>query len=259
MKIIIGQKIVYDEQDITITAKRTLDLGQAMPKLNPFDLNAIEAGVQIAAVHEGSTVTALCVGEKKLLENSKVRKDVLSRGVDHLTLVMDDALSHALPQVSARVLAAASRKIGFDLIICGDGSGDLYAQQVGLLLGEELDIPAINAISKILSVSPDHITVERTLEDKVQVLSIPLPAVIAVTADINVPKIPNMKAILGAAKKPVVAYSFADMGFEPSSDINTEMIEMVAPLQKERALTLIEGDDEEKIAAFAQHLKKAIQ
>ncbi|MDI5454463.1 hypothetical protein MJM04_32555, partial [Salmonella enterica subsp. enterica serovar Cerro] len=41
----------------------------------------------------------------------------------------------ALPQQTASALAAAAQKSGFDLLICGDGSSDLYAQQVGLLVG----------------------------------------------------------------------------------------------------------------------------
>ena len=78
---------------------------------------------------------------------------------------------------------------------------DLYAQQVSLLLGEMLHIPAINGVSKILSLVDNTLTVERALEDEIETLSIPLPAAIAVSTDINSPQIPSMKAILGAAKK----------------------------------------------------------
>ncbi|SUG98148.1 Protein fixA [Salmonella enterica subsp. enterica] len=125
------------------------------------------------------------------------------RGPDELIVVIDDQFEQALPQHTATALAAAAQKSGFDLLICGDGSSDLYAQQVGLLVGEALNIPAINGVSKILSLTDSTLTVERELEDEVETLSIPLPAVIAVSTDINTPQIPSMKAILGAAKKPV--------------------------------------------------------
>ncbi len=75
----------------------------------------------------------------------------LSRGPDELIVVIDDQFEQALPQHTATALAAAAQKSGFDLLICGDGSSDLYAQQVGLLVGEALNIPAINGVSKILS------------------------------------------------------------------------------------------------------------
>lgn len=70
---------------------------------------------------------ALSVGGS-LLDNTKVHKDVLSRGPNELFLVQDAQLDNALPKDTAQVLAAAARKIGFDLLLFGEGSGDLYAQ-----------------------------------------------------------------------------------------------------------------------------------
>ena len=78
---------------------------------------------------------------------------MLSRGPDELIVVIDDQFEQALPQQTASALAAAAQKAGFDLILCGDGSSDLYAQQVGLLVGEILNIPAVNGVSKIISLT----------------------------------------------------------------------------------------------------------
>ncbi len=75
----------------------------------------------------------------KALTNAKGRKDVLSRGPDELIVVIDDQFEQALPQHTATALAAAAQKSGFDLLICGDGSSDLYAQQVGLLGGRSVE------------------------------------------------------------------------------------------------------------------------
>ncbi len=58
-------------------------------------------------------------------------------------------LSNALPLDTAKALAAAVERSAFDLLIFGEGSGDLYAQQVGLLVGEILQLPVINAVSAI--------------------------------------------------------------------------------------------------------------
>lgn len=59
----------------------------------------------------------------------------------------------------------------------------------------------INAVSNIQR-NGDRIVVERVLEDEVEVIDLPLPAVLCVTSDINTPRIPSMKAILGAGKSP---------------------------------------------------------
>ena len=199
-------------------------------------------------------MTALSVGGKALT-NAKGRKDVLSRGPDELIVVIDDQFEQALPQQTASALAAAAQKAGFDLILCGDGSSDLYAQQVGLLVGEILNIPAVNGVSKIISLTADTLTVERELEDETETLSIPLPAVVAVSTDINSPQIPSMKAILGAAKKPVQVWSAADIGFNAEAAWSEQQV--AAPKQRERQRIVIEGDGEEQIAAFAENLHKS--
>ena len=256
MKIITCYKCVPDEQDIAINnADGTLDFSKADGKISQYDLNAIEAACQLKQQVGEAQVVAMSVGGKALA-NAKGRKDVLSRGPDELIVVIDDQFEQTLPQQTATALAAAAQKSGFDLLICGDGSSDLYAQQVGLLVGEMLNVPAINGVSKILSLTDSTLTVERELEDEVETLSIPLPAVIAVSTDINTPQIPSMKAILGAAKKPVQVWSSADIGLNGAQAYSEQQV--AAPKQRERQRVVIEGDGEEQIAAFVENLRKII-
>ncbi|QCJ69018.1 electron transfer flavoprotein [Providencia heimbachae] len=256
MKIITCYKSVPDEQDIIVNATDgCLDFSRADTKISQYDLNAIETANQLKAQQSDSQVIALSVGGKALT-NMKGRKDVLSRGPDELIVVIDDQLEHALPHQSAVAISAAAKKVGFDLIICGDGSADLNAQQVSILVGEELQIPAINGIKKIVSITPDTIVVERELENEIETLSITLPAIIAVTSDINVPVIPSMKAILGAAKKPVQAWTLADINLSDITALSTQSI--TAPKQKVRQRIIIEGDGNEQVAQFAEHLRKII-
>lgn len=255
MNIIACVKIVPEEQDITVSGDRTLNLDKAAPKISQYDLNAIEAATQLASAIEGSTVTALTVGGKASLENSKVRKDLLSRGPDSMTAVIDDSLNGALGAATSDILAGAAKKLGFDLILCGEGSGDLYAQQVGVLLGEKLGVSCINAVSKI-EISGNVARVERELEDEVEVLEVPLPAVLSVTTDINVPKIPTMKSILAAGKKPVNVMSVADTGATASTP--SQMKSVLAPEQVDRLNVIIEGDADDKIAAFVDNLRKVL-
>ncbi|MBO0398483.1 electron transfer flavoprotein FixA [Aeromonas veronii] len=256
MKIITCYKFVPDEQDITINkADGSLDFSKADGKISQYDLNAIETACQLKQLSGEAQVVAMSVGGKALT-NAKGRKDVLSRGPDELIVVIDDQFEQALPQQTAIALAAAAQKSGFDLLICGDGSSDLYAQQVGLLVGETLNVPAINGVSKILSLTDSTLTVERELEDEVETLSIPLPAVISVSTDINTPQIPSMKAILGAAKKPVQVWSPADIGLNSMQAYSEQQV--AAPKLRERQRVVIEGDGEEQIAVFVENLRKII-
>ncbi|WP_311755260.1 putative electron transfer flavoprotein FixA [Proteus terrae] len=257
MNIITCYKSVPDEQDITVnSADSSLDFSRANTKISQYDLNAIEVANQLKTQLDGIQITAMSVGGKALT-NAKARKDVLSRGADELVVVVDDQLEASLPYQTAVALAAAATKKGYDLILCGDGSADLSSQQVSLLVGEFLNIPAINGINKIVSLSNDSITVERELENEIETLTIPLPAVIAVSTDINTPQIPSMKAILGAAKKPVQQWSVADLGLDAITARSEQKV--AAPKQKVRQRIIIEGDGDDQIAELAEHLRKILK
>jgi electron transfer flavoprotein beta subunit len=151
-------------------------------------------------------------------------------------------------------LKAGIEKIGeYDLVLCGDGSADIYAQQVGAQLGQLLNIPTINSVSKIVSVTDGKATVERTLEDEIETLEVPLPAVISVTADINVPRIASMKQILSAGKKPSTVWTAGDAGLTiPTNSI--EVLETKAPEQVDRKQIVVDGDSDDAIQEFIEKI-----
>ncbi|MGB9858543.1 MAG: putative electron transfer flavoprotein FixA [Anaerolineae bacterium] len=209
MNIVACCKVTPDPRDIEVKADGSVSLDKAQWIVGEYDLRALEAAVRLVET-VGGKVMALSAGPHRI-NSSSIKKDILSRGPHELYLVVDEALEKADTNLTARVLAAAIKKIGsYDLVLCGEGSSDLYFQQVGLQLGELLGVPTINFISRI-EMADGKLTVERSLEEEVEVLDIPLPAVIAVTADINQPRLPTMKEILKAAKKPVVEWSLKDL------------------------------------------------
>ncbi|SHN88267.1 electron transfer flavoprotein [Desulfitobacterium chlororespirans] len=254
MDVIVCYKIVPEEQDIAIKADRTLSFDKVEWKLGQYDLPAVEAGVQLVET-AGGKVTAVSVGNKQL-DNSKFKKAILSRGPEEACLVVDDLLTDADAFQTAQSLAKTiSKKGAFDLVICGEGSSDLYAQQVGSQLGELLNVPAMNGISKITP-GDGKITVERTLEEEVEILEIPLPAVISVTTDSYQPRIPSMKEILAAGKKPVTQWTLTDIAV--STEQPTQIISTLAPPKADRKQIMVEGDSEDNINIFLEHLRKEL-
>jgi len=209
MKIVACFKVVRDERDLVVAPDRTVTLDACGLRVGDYDLNAIEAGAQMAA--DGGELVALTVGGEEV-RDSKLRKGVLSRGASSLTAVVDPGLTTADAGATAEVLAAAVGRLdGVDLVVCGEGSADRYAQQVGAQVAARLGLPYLNEISKI-EVSADGLVVERTLDGVVETLAVPLPAVLSVTSGLNSPRIPTMKDILGAGKKPATDWSLADLG-----------------------------------------------
>lgn len=249
MRVISCCKAVPEAQDIVVAKDRQISYEKAEWKFGQYDLNAVEAGKQIVDA-AGGQLSGLCAGGE-ILDNSKLKKDILSRGLDDLYLVIDETLEHADTYQSAGVLQAAIKKAGdFDLVICGAGSSDLYAQQVGNQLGELLGVPAVNAVNKITP-QGDKVIVERALENAIQVLEISLPAVLTVTSEINVPRIPGMKDIIAANKKPVTKLSLSEIEMadhQPSSLV----LSTLAPEQVERRMNILEGESEDIVDAFVK-------
>lgn len=256
MQIITCFKIVPEEQDIIVNATGDLSFDRAKMTISNYDINAIEAGTQLVEAH-GGAVVGISVGAAGI-NDSKLKKNVLARGPESLYVVADNSLADMDTHQTATVLKAAIGKIGqFDLILCGEGSADLYAQQVGVQLGQLLNLPTINSVSKI-SIKDEQAIVERILEDEVEILEIPLPAVLSVTSDSNVPRIPGMKQILAAGKKTAISWTAADLGLgRPAKSI--ENLETKAPQQAERKQDILEGDAEEAVRNFLEKIIKELK
>jgi electron transfer flavoprotein beta subunit len=214
LRIITCFKWVIDQADIrTASGSRELLLDRASYRVSDYDRFAIEEAVTLQDQHEGSTA-AITVGTPAA---RKSLKDVLSRGPEKAYFINDTSFENLEPAQTASILAQAiSSQIEYDLIICGEGSGDLYAQQVGPRLAESLNIPCATSVSK-LCVYGNQLLVERKLDEGIEVISLPLPALVSVLPDINTPRIPGLKDTLAASKKPVVDIKLSDLGqsFEP--------------------------------------------
>jgi electron transfer flavoprotein beta subunit len=253
MKVIACYKIVPEEQDILVKSDRTLDTSKAELKIGQYDLPAIEAAMNVAE-KSGGNVSLLSIGGMEI-DSSKLIKGALSRGPDDLFLVADPLVKEADANQTAAVLAAAARKIGFDLIICGEGSSDIYAMQIGSQLGEQLGVNVFNAVRSIEPQS-GSIIIERALEEEIEVVEVPLPAVISVTTDINLPRIPQLKEILAAGKKPVTKWKLGDVGVGVANTI--EIVSTLAPERKERKQIIMEGDSDDSINKFLQNIRKEL-
>lgn len=251
MKIAVAFKIVPDDQDIQVAGDGSLDYSKAKPIVSTYDLNAMEAAVQLAAAAGDSSVFGLTAGPKSI-DDSKTKKNVLARGLNELVMVADDVCEGMDARQTAAVLAGMVEENGFDLVLCGDGSADNYAQQVDVQLAAKLGWPVVNAAVKI-EAGEGFVTVTRALEDVVETVEVSLPAVVSVSPDVAVPRIPGMKDILAAGKKPMAVSAAA--GVEAAA---LEVVEVKAPEQADRKLEVMEASEDGAIEKFAAALKAAL-
>lgn len=251
MRIAVAFKAVPDSQDVQVASDRTLDFSKAKLTISEYDKNAIEAGARAAAASGGETV-AVTVGGSDI-DSSKLKKDVLARGMDRLVMLADDALAGLDAAATASALAGALSKAGdVDLVLCGDGSADDYAQQVDVQLAERLGWPVVTAAAQV-EVNGATAVVVRALEDCTETVEVELPAVVSVTPDAAEPRIPGMKDILAAGKKPMNVAA-ADASF----DAKVEVVSCQAPEQAERKLEIMDASEDGAIERFAAALKAAL-
>lgn len=250
MNTVACYKVVPDEQDIVVGPDGSLNFDRAKPVIGEYDLMALEEAAHLADATGGRAVL-LSAGDAKLTD-SKLVKAALSRGASELYCVVDPSLAKADAFQTATVLAAALEKIEFDVVLCGEGSSDLYAQQVGSLVGAILGLPVLNAVSRI-EARDGKLIIERTLEREVEVLEAVPPVVLSVTADINLPRIPQLKDILAAGKKPVTTWTLAEAGGLAVSPVET--VSVLAPTSIERKIVVYEDASAENISALASDIR----
>ena len=127
-----------------------------------------------------------------------------------------------------------------------------YAQQVDVQLADALGLPVVTAVSAV-SVEGAVATCDRMLETQLQTVQVDLPAVISVVPDIALPRIPGMKDILAAGKKP--------SSVNAASDVEAAVVDVVetkAPQQAERKMEMLDASVDGDLEKFAAALKAAL-
>lgn len=251
MSIVVAVKIVPDDLDISVRGDRTLDLSKAKPTISTYDLNAIEAASKLAGAMSEKLI-AVSVGGTDI-DDAKTKKNILSRGVDELVLLADDALTDADAFNTAKALASLISGIGdVSVVVCGDGSADNYAQQVDVQLGNALGWPSLSAVEEAAP-EGDMIVVKRVLEHQEEVCELTTPCVIAVTPNFATPRICGMKEILAAGKKPSEVRDAGDLTVEQTIVVDS----ILAPEETERRLEIFDASVEGDLQKFAAALKSA--
>lgn len=248
-KVVACFKWVVDEAYIRKGAGGALDFSAVDYKISEYDRNALEEAARCRG--EEGRVTALTAGGP---EAAKGVKDALSRGADTAVFASDPAFAALDSSQTAVLLAEVIRtQIPYELIICGEGSGDQYAQQVGPRLAENLGIPCISYVQKLtVAAEGGRITAERRVEEGVEVVEAPFPVLVTVLPEINIPRIPGVKDTLMAAKKPVLTVKKEELPALGEAKLKTISL---AAARMERNCELF-GTAPEDIARFVAVLQQ---
>ena len=216
--------------------------------LDPGDEFGVEAGLQLAE-KAGGEVVVVSMGPERGLD--AVRK-ALAMGAAKGILISDPSLRGSDALTTAKVLAAAIKREGFDLVITATESTDGYTGIVPQALAELLDVPAVT-FAKTVELDGDTLKVHRQTEAGYDVVECTLPAVVSVTAGVNEPRYPSLKGIMGAKSKPLDKLAPGELGLDGVGGQSAgQEITTVEPAAERAAGEVIKDDGEayKRIADF---------
>jgi electron transfer flavoprotein alpha/beta subunit len=150
--------------------------------LGPCDDAALRAGLALGPV----AAISACDDDAPL-------RHALARGALRALKIADPSLEGLDYHGIARVLAAAARVAGFDLVLCGERSAGEAQGAVGPAVAEALNLPQLTAA---LDVRADDgaLVVERRDDGGVRTLRVTPPLVITVTRSPASPALPPVEA-----------------------------------------------------------------
>ena len=262
--------------------------------INPLDLYAIELALVLRNPH-GGEVVVMSMGPPKALT---ALREALAMGCDRAVLLSDRAFAGSDTWATARVLAAACRKLGdFDLLLCGERATDGDTGQVGPGLAAFLDLPIVSYVSRVEGVSPARLAgilpasggegdltssddqangthnagetpvsrvcrVRRLIETGYEVLEMSLPGVLTVVKEVASPRLPTLRGKQRARQMDVPIWTADDVGVDPGelglSGSPTRVVSIFKPTVARKGQKLV-ANDPASIAATATRVVEFLQ
>jgi electron transfer flavoprotein beta subunit len=225
--------------------------------INPFDTYAIEEAVRTKEKH-GGKVIVITMGPPQA---ETALREAVSVGADEPVLLSDRAFAGADTWATAFTLSRSVVKLGqYDLIICGRQTIDGDTGQVGPELAEMLGIPLIAYVSQVEEIKDGKLRVRRMVEEGHEVIAANLPALITVSKEINVPRLPSLRGISRSKSVKITTWSAADLGVDPGAvglaGSSTQVIKVFFP-QRVCQAEILTGTPEAQVDKLLEKLKGA--
>ncbi len=257
MKIIVCIKQVPETTEVNIDPETKRIVREGVKGIiNPYDTYAIEEAVRLKERFGGET-TVVTMGPPQA---DTALRDALAMGIDRAVLVSDRKFGGSDTLATAYTLSCAVRKLGvFDLILAGREALDGSTGQVGPGMAENLDIPSITFVSRIVNIADGVMECVRMMEDHYETLKAPLPVLLTVVKEINEPRIPSLRGLLRAKKAELTAWTAAELNGDETKygqdGSPTRVVECWRPsLQKNGRV--VQGEPEEVTDVLYGELKQ---
>jgi electron transfer flavoprotein beta subunit len=247
MRIIVPIKQVPESSNVKMdAASGTVIRSGSNAVVNPLDLYALEAALQMREQHGGS-VSALSMGPPSAM---KALREALAMGCDDACLVSDRKFGGSDTWATSYIISRAIAALGdYDLILCGERATDGDTAQVGPGIAAWLDLPLASYVSKVESLDEQKGTllVERLIEEGYQRLSLCLPALLTVVKEIAEPRLPTLEGKKRSINTEIPILGSENMDLEPAylglRGSPTKVVKIMTPQVTRGGRVIEAGDD----------------
>jgi electron transfer flavoprotein beta subunit len=233
-------------------AKRIISPFGIAPVMNGYDANALEEALRLREKH-GGKITAVSLGEES---SRDTLKRAVAMGANTAVLLSDPEWLHADSASMGQLIAAGIMKSGpFDLVLCGRQASDTDGGQVLHWIARYLGIPVVTPVTQIEAVEGDILTVQRLTDDGTQLLKVKLPALLGVSSEMNEPRLPSMRGMMGAGRAMISAWKKKDIALELPAP-RVELRKLAIQIREGRAEMIPGKTGAEQGAALADKLRE---
>ena len=207
MKIVVCIKQVPDTNEVKLDPVTNTLIRDGVPSIiNPDDKAGVEAALRLKEL-AGGTVTILSMGPAQAEE---AIREALAMGADEGILLSDRAFGGADNWATSSTLAAALKKLEYDVIITGRQAIDGDTAQVGPQIAEHLGIPQISYVKNI-EFNDDKLIVTREFEDRSHLIEAKMPVLLTALSELNEPRYMTIGGIYKAYKKEIPVWGLEDI------------------------------------------------
>lgn len=192
--------------------KSAVDMAGVQWVINPWDELALTRALDLKEKSGGKIekITVITVGEKHT--EPTIRKALAVGADDAVRIDMNPTDDYEV----ASNLAAYVKENPYEIILSGIESSDYNGSAVGGMLAEFLKVPSVSSVS-FLDIEGDEPLLKREIPGGTETVKVPMPFVAIVQKGIALdPRIPAMRGIMMARKKPLLVVAPAGEGAKSS-------------------------------------------
>ena len=216
MKIVVCIKQVPDTVEVKIDPKTGTLIRDGVPSIiNHDDKTGIEAALQLKE-QLGGTVTVVSMGPPQA---DVALREALAMGCDEAFLVSAREFGGSDTYATSGILAAALKKVGYDIVITGRQAIDGDTAQVGPQIAEKLALPQVSYVEEVIEATEEYVVVKRQYEDGYHIIKIKTPCLLTAIAELATPRYMSVRGIVEAYEAEIKVLGFEDLKDELELDM----------------------------------------